>query len=181
MRPGRTLPAFLAAVLALVPPSVRAAAIVHDGPDARPIADLYRDEDGEMDAPPPTPPAPPSAAAIRAAILPLIPQRLTVGEEPTRPLPLVRGARSPRTLHPLFLVGTDRASLAWLAAHAVALRKLAAVGLIVQADTDADVARARQQAPSLPMFAIPGDDLAAQLGIRHYPVVVGPDSIRSSP
>ncbi|WP_337261524.1 MULTISPECIES: integrating conjugative element protein [unclassified Serratia (in: enterobacteria)] len=75
-------------------------------------------------------------------------------------------------LAPLFLLGDDPRSIAWLKAQRPRLASLEAVGLVVQVDNPATLARLRQLAPELSLLPVSGDDLAQRLGLRHYPVLV---------
>ncbi|HIE55470.1 MAG TPA: integrating conjugative element protein [Chromatiaceae bacterium] len=84
------------------------------------------------------------------------------------------GAMLPR---PLFLVGADDASLAWLAKHRDRLMRIGAVGLIVQADGEADIEKVRAAAGKLQLAAGSGAMLARHFGLTHYPVLIGPEWI----
>lgn len=93
-----------------------------------------------------------------------------------RPEVLARLAQSnPR---PLFLIGSDVASLRWLIDRRDSLRALGAVGILVQADSESDVQRVAKAAQGLPMTLASGDDLAQALGIVHYPVLITRDGIQ---
>lgn len=78
---------------------------------------------------------------------------------------------------PFFLVGSDPASLHWLAANAKTLREIGAVGLLVQADTKEDIRRVGEAAQGLSVTPGSGSDLARVLGIRHYPVLITWDGV----
>ena len=75
-------------------------------------------------------------------------------------------------LTPLFLVGDDDRSRAWLRQRAQALRDLGAVGLVVQVESPQALAALRALAPGLTLAPVSGDELAQRLGLRHYPVLV---------
>lgn len=75
-------------------------------------------------------------------------------------------------LQPLFLVGDDELSQAWLRERAASLLTLNAVGLVVNVDTTEGLARLRELAPGLTLSPVSADDLAQRLEIRHYPVVI---------
>lgn len=79
---------------------------------------------------------------------------------------------------PFFLIGSDAVSLQWLAYHRDTLRSLGAVGMLVQADTEADVRRVADVAQGLSITLGSGSDLAAALGIDRYPVLITADGIR---
>ncbi len=79
---------------------------------------------------------------------------------------------------PFFLIGSDAVSVQWLATHHDTLRALGAVGMLVQADTEADVRRVAEVAQDLSVTLGSGSDLATALGIHHYPVLITRDGIR---
>ena len=112
-------------------------------------------------------------------LLPLQSPGLEVGDSgdtPLSPEVLTRlGQGNPR---PFFLVGSDAVSLQWLAYHRDTLRSLGAVGMLVQADTEADVRRVADVAQGLSITLGSGSDLAAALGIDRYPVLITADGIR---
>tara|TARA_A100001391_G_scaffold65342_1_gene40956 strand:- start:42255 stop:42752 length:498 start_codon:yes stop_codon:yes gene_type:complete len=80
-------------------------------------------------------------------------------------------------LQPLFLVGDDELSQAWLRERTASLLTLNAVGLVVNVDTAEGLARLRELAPGLTLSPVSGDDLAQRLELRHYPVLITPTGI----
>lgn len=80
-------------------------------------------------------------------------------------------------LQPLFLVGDDELSQAWLRERAASLLTLNVVGLVVNVDTAEGLARLRELAPGLTLSPVSGDDLAQRLELRHYPVLITPTGI----
>ena len=104
-------------------------------------------------------------AEAEAAMLPVRSMRLTPGDEPRRVI------RAPG-LTPLFLVGDDARSRAWLRQRHAALRELGAVGLVVNVESMAALTALRRLAPGLTLSPASGDDLAQRLGLRHYPVLI---------
>ncbi|MGH8647539.1 MAG: PFL_4695 family integrating conjugative element protein, partial [Gammaproteobacteria bacterium] len=77
-----------------------------------------------------------------------------------------------RLLQPLFLVGTDPRSLAWLEANRERLEQMGAIGMLVQADNEAELKQAIAAAQGLPLIPASGEAFATALGIRHYPVLI---------
>nr|WP_255490967.1 integrating conjugative element protein [Spartinivicinus marinus] len=73
---------------------------------------------------------------------------------------------------PFFIVGTDNVSAQWMQANYDVLKKNHAVGLIVNANSEASVQRLKAVGQGLNLFVASGDSLARELGIRHYPAVV---------
>lgn len=73
---------------------------------------------------------------------------------------------------PFFLIGSDRLSQRWLAAHRAKLQRLGAVGLLVQAATTDEVATIADIAQGLPITLGSAGDIAKALGVHHYPVLI---------
>lgn len=124
-----------------------------------------------QDAPPGQPSASQPAPRIggpadaEAVMLPVRSMRLSPGEEPRRVI------RAPG-LTPLFLVGDDDRSRAWLKQRRATLQQLHAVGLVVNVASPEALAALRHLAPGLMLSPASGDDLAQRLGLRHYPVLI---------
>ncbi|HDS1738573.1 TPA: integrating conjugative element protein [Pseudomonas putida] len=98
-------------------------------------------------------------------VLPVHSARLTPGEVPRRMLDL-------QGMVPLFLVGADAASLAWLTQHAPALKQLGANGLAVEVPDAAALQRIQAVAPGLTIWPVSGDNIAERLELKHYPVLI---------
>lgn len=101
---------------------------------------------------------------------------------PVRSLSLSPGTIEPRTINarglsPIFIIGDDPRSHAWLRHRAENLQSLRAVGLVVNVDTVEGLAHLRQLAPGLSLSPVAADDLAQRLAIRHYPVLITATSI----
>ena len=117
--------------------------------------------------------------ATLSNLLPIRSPGLAVGDTADSQLnsevlaPLTQG--NPR---PFFLIGSDALSVQWLATYHGTLKALGAVGMLVQADTEADVRRVAEAAQGLSITLGSGSDLAAALGIHHYPVLITRDGIR---
>lgn len=103
-------------------------------------------------------------------MLPVRSARLTPGEVPRRVLDLPG-------MVPLFLVGADAASLAWLAQHAPALKHLGANGLAVEVADATSLQRIQAVAPGLTIWPVSGDDIAERLELEHYPVLITPTGL----
>lgn len=113
----------------------------------------------------PSPPRMGSAIGAEATMLPVRSARLTPGDEPRRVI------RAPG-LTPLFLVGDDERSRAWLRQRRAALTELRAVGMVVNVATPEALAGLRRLVPGLTLAPATGDDMAQRLGLRHYPVLI---------
>lgn len=103
-------------------------------------------------------------------VLPVHSARLTPGEVPRRALDLPG-------MVPLFLVGADAASLAWLEQHAPALKRLGANGLAVEVADAAALQHIQAVAPGLAIWPVSGDDIAERLELEHYPVLITPTGL----
>lgn len=75
-------------------------------------------------------------------------------------------------LTPLFLIGDDDRSRAWLSQRLPMLQRSAAVGLVVNVETKNALQSLRALAPGLELVPAAGDDLAHRLGLSHYPVLI---------
>ncbi|EPP5101030.1 integrating conjugative element protein [Enterobacter hormaechei] len=127
-----------------------------------------------LDLPPrrdqPGPPrisVPPSGGKTfsEADMLPVRSERLSPGDEPRRVI------QAPG-LTPVFLIGDDERSRAWLLERKAALTEISAIGLVVNVGSAEALAGLRKQAPELTLSPVSGDDLAQRLGLRHYPVLI---------
>jgi integrating conjugative element protein (TIGR03765 family) len=106
-----------------------------------------------------------SLSEAEAALLPVRSARLSPGDEPPRAI------RAPG-LTPMFLVGDDDLSQAWLQERYAALLEMRAVGLVVSVSSPASLAALRRLVPGLTLSPASADDLAERLGISHYPVLM---------
>lgn len=73
---------------------------------------------------------------------------------------------------PFFLIGSDLLSQRWLQTRRTELQRLGAVGMLIQAETPADVRRIAELADGLPITLGSASDIARALGIEHYPVLI---------
>ena len=99
------------------------------------------------------------------------------GRLPVRSLLLTPGTVTRRviqapSLSPIFLIGDDPRSRAWLHQQIDTLRKLNAVGLIVNVESSEALDGLRDLAPGLVLVPVSGDDLARRLGLSHYPALI---------
>ncbi|MDR1936781.1 MAG: integrating conjugative element protein [Candidatus Accumulibacter sp.] len=162
---------FALALLIALPATAAPLIVVEDrgGVSARPYYQALnpRAEPAQAPATPTSRPAPRigAPADAEAAMLPVRSERLSPGVEPARVI------HAPG-LTPLFLIGGDERSRAWLVRKAPLLRELGAFGLVVEVDTPAALAELRHLAPGVNLSPISGDDLARRLGVRHYPALI---------
>ena len=73
---------------------------------------------------------------------------------------------------PFFLVGSDALSQRWLGSRKTELLRLGAVGMLIQAETEADVRRIAELGQGLSITLGSATDIAKALGIVHYPVLI---------
>ena len=162
-------------------------AVIYDSGETRPLAPLLSpllSKKTQSTAPAESSDHNPSSTSLLGPatlgnLLPIRSPGLVVGDtadSQLSPEALARLAQgNPR---PFFLIGSDAVSVQWLATHHDTLRALGAVGMLVQADTEADVRRIAEVAQGLSISLGSGSDLAAALGIHHYPVLITRDGIR---
>ena len=105
------------------------------------------------------------------------------GAFPVRSAQLSPGAVQGRVinapgLQPVFLVGDDQLSRSWLLQRREQLQQLQAVGLAINVASEERLAEIRRWAGGLQVLPTPADDLAARLGLRHYPVLLTPTAIQ---
>lgn len=96
---------------------------------------------------------------------------------PVRSRLLTPGTVTPRAIHaagltPLFVIGDDLRSRAWLKQHRERLRTIHAMGLVVQVETTTALEALRNLAPGLTLSPVSGDELAQRLDLRHYPALI---------
>jgi integrating conjugative element protein (TIGR03765 family) len=73
---------------------------------------------------------------------------------------------------PFFLVGSDALSQRWLGSRKTELLRLGAVGMLIQAETEADVRRIAELGQGLSITPGSATDIAKVLGLVHYPVLI---------
>ena len=138
--------------------------VIYEDPASRPITDFLEPRPPGRPAPA-TPPAVPSGVWDVQALLPIRSPGLTPG-------PVTSRSHTLPVTQPLFLIGADDLSKAWLARHRRQLEALGAVGLLVEADEVADLDAIATLAGELPIVPASGADIAQSLGLTHYPVCI---------
>ncbi|CAB3647896.1 integrating conjugative element protein [Achromobacter pestifer] len=116
-------------------------------------------------SPPRSVPMPQIGPVDEAAMLPVRSARLAPGTVSRRTIQAAG-------LSPLFLVGDDERSRAWLRQRVATLRDLNATGLVVNVESASGLAALRTLVPGLTLTPTSGDDLAERLNLRHYPVLI---------
>ena len=78
---------------------------------------------------------------------------------------------------PLFLVGADPMSRRWLKARGAELKKMGAIGLLVEVPDETSLRALIALGDGLTLVPASGSDLAAALGLTHYPVLITSDHL----
>ena len=160
-------------VIGLIPTLAGAAlTVIYDSGETQPIAPfLDALESSDITAPRrPTIQPPQLGAADLATLLPIRSPGLTPGpvQPNTHDRPFTR---------PFFLIGSDNLSRQWLLEHRNRLKKIGAVGMLVQADTMDDLQTIAELAAGLSIMPASASDIAKVLGVSHYPVLITPHGI----
>lgn len=96
---------------------------------------------------------------------------------PVRSPRMSPGAVAPRTLNlpglvPMFIVGDDPDSARWLSTSADLLRRLRAVGFVVNVENADRLRGLRNAAPGIQLVPAVIDDFASSIGLTHYPALI---------
>lgn len=110
-------------------------------------------------------PPPPSIGIRDAGAFPVRSALLSPGQEQGRVI-------NAPGLQPLFLVGDDKQSKAWLLQRREQLQQLNAVGLVTNVASAERLAEVQRWAEGLQIAPVQADDLAQRLGISHYPLLI---------
>ncbi len=138
----------------------------HGGTSALPYYEaLNLQPRAEVSAPRMEIPRPPAKPFHEVDMLPVRSMRLSPGD-------VARRVIEAPGLPPLFLVGDDERSRAWLRQRVLRLHELDAVGLVVNITSAEALAALRELVPGLSLSPVAGDDLAERLGLRHYPMLI---------
>lgn len=120
----------------------------------------YQDIEPEPTAPPPV-----GTGVRTGGAFPVITPELSPGQVQGR---VINAAG----LQPMFIVGDDSGSQAWLKHKLPELQGLQAVGLAVNVSSAARLEEIRRWAPDLQVMPVPASDIARRLGLQHYPVLI---------
>ena len=146
--------------------------VIYDNGATRPLAPYLQvfDEPPGIDPPARIENSTKSLGATALSnLLPIRTQGLTPGPVTPRPLRLPNNGKLSR---PFFLIGADARSREWFATHRDRLEAIGAVGMLVQADTQVDLAAVAQIADGIPILPASATDVARALGLAHIPVLV---------
>jgi len=125
----------------------------------------------------PDSPAPDMSSLLQAPaslsisdMLPVITPEMTPGNVSSRPLQLPG-------LPPVFVVGDDEMSRAWLHQRGAELKRMGATGMVVNVRTEEALDSLRRLLPGTEMVPVRGGDLAQRLKLTHYPVLITADGL----
>lgn len=78
---------------------------------------------------------------------------------------------------PLFIVGADSRSLAWLHQNSPTLQRMQAIGWAVNVRDQASLERIKATVPGLGVVPMYIDEFATRIGLQHYPALITRDSV----
>lgn len=108
----------------------------------------------------------------RLGALPVDTPELKPGKLPRSFIP----KKMPNLVHPLVITGSDNLSLRWLQKNRRELKRLGALGILVQARNQKDLENT-EKASGIQMSPVNGSGFVKAFGIRTYPVLVTMDGI----
>lgn len=73
---------------------------------------------------------------------------------------------------PVFIIGYDALSLNWLRHNLEQLKQHRATGIVVNVENSDQLRQLRQAADGLEVNPVPGDFIAKQLDLTHYPALI---------
>jgi integrating conjugative element protein (TIGR03765 family) len=145
--------------------------VIYDSGDTRSLApylEILERAEPAADDPPINMPR--QGAAEVQALLPIRSPGLTPGQVWAR-------AHHRQFARPFFLIGSDPLSRQWLLQHRDRLKTIGAVGMLVQAETRADLRAIASLSGGLPIMPASAADIATALNLTHYPVLISAQGI----
>ncbi len=106
-------------------------------------------------------------------MLPIITPEMSPGRVTSRPID------QPFMSRPLFMIGSGRFSRQWFIQNRERLSELNAAGMLVQVDSIKDLRTMARLSEGFNLQIMPasGSDIARQLGLKHYPVLIWKNGI----
>lgn len=160
--------ASLAAAIAATGMAQAAPIIIHDTGRGLSLAPYYAPLKGTAAETAPPVRVPDSVAD---GLLPIHTPEMSPGSVAKRPL------NKPELTQPLFLIGPDARSLAWLRRHRERLIQINAIGMLVEANTLSDLQAVAAISKGLRIMPASASDIARLLGLTHYPVLIARSGI----
>ena len=170
---------FIVLVVTAVSPAVADVTVIYDSGATHSLAPYLKPlQKKALDTPPKQASIPRLTLDELRNRLPVRSSQLRSGELTSTQLAEDVQARLARSNpRPLFLVGADTRSITWLAQHRERLQELGAAGILVQAETAAEVERVYDVAEGLPITLVSGNGVAEALGIDAYPLLITRDGL----
>ena len=165
---GAVVIASLTAAITAASVALAAPIIIHDtgrGLSLAPYFEPLKGTDAE------TAPAVRVPDSVADGLLPIHTPEMSPGTVSPRPL------NKPELTQPLFLIGPDALSLAWLRRHRERLIQINAIGMLVEATTTNDLQAVANVSKGLRIMPASASDIARLLGLRHYPVLIARSGI----
>ncbi|MCW5588119.1 MAG: integrating conjugative element protein [Legionellales bacterium] len=103
--------------------------------------------------------------AVLPKVFPVRSPALTPGKVMSKPIHVTLP-------QPIFIVGDDAMSKAWLRQYQQRLAKLRAKGYVVNVSSKEAMQALTAAFSHLSLMAIPGDSIAKNLGLKHYPALI---------
>lgn len=110
--------------------------------------------------------APIQGLVTEAHMLPVISKLLSPGRVNARTV------NAAGLTQPLFFIGADDLSFAWLKQRGSILKEIGAVGMVVNVSNARSLDSLRKAADGLVLIPASGDDLAVLLKLENYPVLI---------
>ena len=146
--------------------------VIYDSGNTQLVAPFLEVFEADYEVPEPSPVTEKSlpSAADPEAWLPIQSPGLTPG-------PVLARSHDRPFARPFFLIGADTRSRQWLQDYRDQLKAIGAVGMLVQAETLADLRAIARLADGLSILPAAASDIAQALGISHYPVLISANGI----
>lgn len=110
-------------------------------------------------------------------LYPIKSARLSVGKVGAQKPIAVQSIKKRPGMRPIFLIGDDPVSMKWLKGNASVLNELGALGMVVNVGSRERFEAINRRAGGVTLIAAAGDEIAAELSIFHYPVLITPDGV----
>ena len=147
--------------------------VLHDSGQTKPLAPFYSGVKSKVEQPPRVS----TAVPPHGFRLPISSELMTLGIVERRALVKINDNMPRSATRPLFLIGADARSLAWVRDNHRRLKELRAVGMLIEARTDAEVFAALDAVGDIPLFGGSADEIAQALKLQHYPVLITPQGV----
>lgn len=141
--------------------------VIHDSGRTRPMAEYLFQPDPRTAAKLKRRPAIPDRASLRMHVFPVTTPEMTPGDV------MPRAVNLPQLSYPVFLIGSDRRSQNWLTMYRGRLKEIGAIGMLVEVRDEREYRRIQAIAAGIELVPASGTELAKQLRVQHYPLLIG--------